>query len=83
MQLRYPLVGELAGPIEMKSLVYILHHFLVIEAKNTVVSPSSFGSGFTRLAVVTATTRQESQSIQAKGKDEKAKGKSSYLGVVS
>ena len=49
-ELRYPLIGEFAGFIEQQSLIYIGHHFLLIDSGNSIMPSTAFCSSLAGLA---------------------------------
>ena len=58
-ELRYPFIAEFAGLIEQQSLVYVGHHFLLINSGNSIMPSAAFGGGLTGLAEGTTAERHE------------------------
>lgn len=63
-RLRYSPLGEAAGFVEHQDLIYIRHHFLLIDPGDAIVPSAPFRRGLTRLLVGATTTRQSHQNPQ-------------------
>jgi uncharacterized SAM-binding protein YcdF (DUF218 family) len=48
-ELRYPFIGEFAGPVEHQSLINVGHHFLLIGSDSSIMSSAAFSGGLTGL----------------------------------
>jgi len=60
-KLRYPFVGESAGPVKKQKSVYISHHFLTIYSGNSLMPSTPFSGCLTGLLIGTAATGQRKQ----------------------
>ena len=53
-ELRYPFIGEFAGLVKQQSLIYVRHHFLLINSDNSQMSSTAFSRRLAGLAGATA-----------------------------
>jgi hypothetical protein len=64
-ELRYPFIGEFAGLVKQQSLVYVRHHFLLINSDDALMSSIAFSGGLAGLAGAAA-EGHENQNQQSK-----------------
>jgi hypothetical protein len=62
-KLRYPFIGELTGLVKEQYSIYVRHQLRLIDAKDTLVPSTAFGSGLSELFRGT-TQRQKSQNTK-------------------
>ena len=64
-ELRYPFIGEFAGPVKQQSFIYVGHHLLLIDSDNSIMSSAAFGGGLAWLAEGTTAEGHENQNQQS------------------
>ena len=63
-ELRYSFIGEFAGLVKQQSLIYVRHHFLLINSDNALMPSMAFSGGLAELAG-TAAEGHECQNQQS------------------
>jgi hypothetical protein len=57
-ELRYPFVGQAAGPVKKQKFVDVRHHFLLIYSGDAIVPSPPFRGGLARLLPRTTAARK-------------------------
>ena len=64
-ELRYPSISEFAGLVKQQNLIYVCHHFLLIDSDNALMSSMAFSGGLAGLAEGTTAEGHENHDQQS------------------